>query len=370
MRRVAVFAALAVALLLGGAWLYRQQQAQAPRRASFVIFGGLTEVELRGVSEPAAAAAFGAIGETLQRDQRAWHPWEMSDLLRLNAALAQGQPYQTSPELAGLLRAAQRAYASSDGLFNAAIGSLVDLWGFHTSDYPITAPPPDGNISATLATQPRMSELQIADDGTVVSTNRTIQLDLNGLAEGYAAEQIAALLHERGIANALINVGGDVLALGRAGERPWRVAISSPQHDALADVELQGHEALFSSGNYNKFREVEGQRWGHVLDPRTGRPAHGTSAVSVIHGDAVAADVASTALMIAGPTDLVRIARGLGVACVALVADDGAIWITPAMQRRLRFTVPPARLSLTEDLGADCGGAMPATGIAATSAAQ
>ncbi len=371
MRRLAVFAALAVALLLGGAWLYRQQQAQAPRRASFVIFGGLTEVELRGVSEPAAAAAFGAIGETLQRDQRAWHPWEMSDLLRLNAALAQGQPYQTSPELAGLLRAAQRAYASSDGLFNAAIGSLVDLWGFHTSDYPITAPPPpDGNISATLAMQPRMSELQIADDGTVVSTNRTIQLDLNGLAEGYAAEQIAALLHERGIANALINVGGDVLALGRAGERPWRVAISSPQHDALADVELQGHEALFSSGNYNKFREVEGQRWGHVLDPRTGRPAHGTSAVSVIHGDAVAADVASTALMIAGPTDLVRIARGLGVACVVLVTDDGAIWITPAMQRRLRFTAPPARLSLTEDLGADCGGAMPATGIAATSAAQ
>jgi len=360
MRRLAVFAALAVALLLGGAWLYRQQQAQIPRRASFVIFGGLTEVELRGVPEPAAAAAFGAVGETLQRDQRAWHPWEMSDLLRLNAAIAQGESYQTSDELAGLLRAAQRAYVGSDGLFNAAVGSLVDLWGFHTSDYPITAPPPpDGNIAAILAMRPRMSELRIADDGTVTSSNRAIQLDLNGLAEGYAAEQIAAVLHERGIADALINVGGDVLALGSAGARAWRVAISSPQHQALAEVELQGHEALFSSGNYNKFREVEGRRWGHVLDPRTGRPARGTAAVSVIHGDAVVADVASTTLMIAGPTDLVRIARRLGVACVVLVADDGAIWITPAMQRRLRFTTAPARLSVTEDIGNDCSSAPP-----------
>nr|WP_306673928.1 FAD:protein FMN transferase [Tahibacter caeni] len=324
---------------------------------------------MRGVPEPAAAAAFGAIGDVLQRDQRAWHPWEMSDLLRLNAAIAQGEPYQTSRELAGLLRAARDAYASSDGLFNAAIGGLVDLWGFHTSDYPITTPaPPDGNIAATLATRPRMDDLRIADDGTVVSANRAIQLDLNGLAEGYAAEQIAALLRERGIGNALINVGGDVLALGRAGDRPWRVAISSPQHEQLAGVELQGHEALFSSGNYNKFREVEGQRWGHVLDPRTGRPAGGTAAVSVIHGDAVVADVASTTLMIAGAQDLVRTARGLGVACVVLVSDDGAIWITPAMRRRLQFAVPPARLSLTEDLGADCRGTTPARGSTAAAA--
>lgn len=357
MRRHLLFAALTAALLLGAVWLYHQQQADAPRKASFVIFGGLTEVELRGASEADAAAAFGAIGELLQRDQRAWHPWEISDLMRLNAAIAQGQPYQTSAELSGLLRQAQRAYVASDGLFNPAIGSLVDLWGFHTSDYPIAAPPPPAqNIAATLATQPRMDDLVIAEDGTVASRNRAIQLDLNGLAEGYAAEQIAALLRERGIANALINVGGDVLALGHAVDRPWRVGIRSPQHETFAGAELGDHEALFSSGNYNKFREADGQRWGHVLDPRTGQPARGVAAVSVIHGDAVTADVASTVLMVAGPADLERIARSLGVACVVLVGEDGAVWMTPAMQRRLEFLTPPAELRITGDLGRECAG--------------
>ena len=158
----------------------------------------------------------------------------------------------------------------------------------------------------------------------------------------------------RGIAHALINVGGDVLALGDAGERPWRVAISSPQHAALASAQLSGREALFSSGNYNKFREEPGQRWGHVLDPRTGEPAHGVAAVSVIHPDAVIADIASTTLMISGSGNIVAAARGLGVACVVLVEESGTVWMTPAMRDRLEFSTPPIDVRTTENTGENC----------------
>lgn len=351
-------AALAAVATFAGYRHWHETGAIEPRKASFVIFGGLTDVEVRGVEPARAQAAFDAIGAQLQRDQRAWHPWETSDLLRLNAAIAQGAPYQASPELAGLLRRAQQGFVISDGLFNAAIGKLVGLWGFHTSEYPIAAPPPpQANIDSLLAARPRMDDLSIGADGSVVSRNREIQLDLNGLAEGYAAEQIASLLRQHGITDALINVGGDVLALGRAGDRPWRVGISSPQHETLAGAQLQGHEALFSSGNYNKFREVEGRRWGHVLDPRSGRPALGVAAVSLIHDDAVVADVASTTLMIAGPADLVRLSRAMGIRCVVLVADDGTVWMSPAMQKRLQFAVPPLQLRITEDLGDQCGSA-------------
>ncbi|MBL8298058.1 MAG: FAD:protein FMN transferase [Rhodanobacteraceae bacterium] len=361
MSRWLTFAALASALLLGTVWLYRKQ-LQAPHQASFVIFGGLTEVELRGTSKETAATVFGAIGELLQRDQRAWHPWEISDLMRLNAAIAQGEPYRASPELSGLLRSAQQAYLASDGLFNAAIGSLIHLWGFHTSNFPITAPPPpQQNIDATLATQPRMDQLTIAEDGTVTSTNRAIQLDLNGLAEGYAVKQIAELLQHHGVAHALINVGGDVFALGRAGDRPWRVGIRSPQHENFAGVELRSGEALFTSGSYNKYREDAGQRWGHVLDPRTGHPARGVMAASVIHGDPVIADVATTSLMIAGTDNFERIARRLGVACALLITDNGMVWMTPAMQQRLVFPVPPASVEITPSLGAECSTKPPAT---------
>ena len=353
---MAVAVLVALAALIGYRQWQRAHEAR-PHKASFVIFGGLTEIEVRGVSEATAGRAFGAIGEQLQRDQRAWHPWETSDLMRLNAAIAQGATYQATPELSGLVRRAQQGFALSDGLFNAAIGKLVGLWGFHTSDYPIKSPlPPQANIDALLAARPRMDDLTVSAEGSIVSRNREVQLDLNGLAEGYAAEQIAGLLKQQGIADALINVGGDVLALGTAGGRPWRVGIRSPQHETLAGAELQGHEALFSSGDYNKFREVEGHRWGHVLDPRSGQPAHGVAAVSVIHDDAVLADVASTSLMIAGSAGLMPLARAMGLRCVMLVAEDGTVWITPAMQRRLQFVRPPLRVQVTEDLGENCTG--------------
>jgi thiamine biosynthesis lipoprotein len=346
-----VIAALAAVGLLA----YFALRPAAPQRGTFLAFGGITEVEVRASDDAAAGDAFAAIAQILARDQREWHPWEMSDLMRLNAAIEQGQPHTVPPGLAELIRRAQDGHTRSGGLFNPAIGGLISLWGFHTSDYPIKTPrPPPEAVAKMMEGKPAMDDLTVGDNGEVASRNRAVKLDLNGLAEGYAAEQIATELGKRGIGNALINVGGDVLALGDAGGRPWRVGISSPQHKALASAELSGREALFSSGNYNKFREEPGQRWGHVLDPRTGEPAHGVAAVSVIHPDAVLADVASTTLMIAGSAELVATAQRLGVACVVLVDDAGVAWITPAMQARLTFVEQPRDLRVTADTGASC----------------
>ena len=348
---------LVLAALVASATLaYVLLRPAAPQRGTFLAFGGITEVEVRAPDDAAANDAFAAIAQVLARDQREWHPWEMSDLMRLNAAIEQGQPYVVPPGLAGLIRRAQDGYARSGELFNPAIGGLVGLWGFHTSEFPIRTPrPPPETVAKLMAGNPRMDDLTVADNGEVVSRNRAVSLDLNGLAEGYAAEQIAEELARRGIAHALINVGGDVLALGDAGERPWRVGISSPRHDAFATAQLQGREALFSSGSYNKFREVAGQRWGHILDPRTGEPAHGVAAVSVIHPDAVIADIASTTLMIAGTAALADAAQRLGVACVVAVDEAGTVWITPAMQARLAFAQPPAQIKVTASAGDDCG---------------
>lgn len=368
MRRLLPAFALLLPLLalLSAAWLL-WQRPQAPQRAEYLVFGSTTTVELRGVDAVRAAPVLAQIGSLLQQDQREWHPWEISDLMRLNAALAQGGSYRAPPGLAGLIRRSQEAYHSSGGLFDPALGALIDLWGYHTSSYPIVAPAPDpAQVRALLAQRPGMDDIVIADDGTVSTRKRGIALDLNGLAEGYSAEQIAALLREHGIGDALINVGGDVLALGSADGRPWRVGIESPEHGVLAALELTGREALFSSGDYNRYREVAGQRWAHILDPRTGQPVHGVAAASVIHADAVVADVAATALMIAGPNEMVRVTRGLGVRCALLLTDAGDLYVTPAMQQRLRFPDPPQKLHLTESLGADCtapsaAGPLPAT---------
>ncbi|MEO8672211.1 MAG: FAD:protein FMN transferase [Tahibacter sp.] len=353
-RNLAILAAIAAAVV-GGLAVYLR--APPKQQATYFVFGSTTTVELRGADDSNGRAALDAIGQLLQRNQREWHPWEISDLMRLNAALARGESYRVPNGLAELIRRAQRAFVDSDHLFNPAVGALIGLWGFHTSEFPLVTPPPmRPTIDSLLAANPRMDDIVVDVDGTVSSRNRAVELDLNGLAEGFAAEQISQLLAQRGIGNSLINLGGDVLARGDAGGRPWRVAISTPQHNVLATAELTGHEALFSSGDYNKFREIEGQRWGHVLDPRNGEPTHGVAAASVIHADAIVADVAATTLMIAGSKDFVRIAQGLGIRCALLMTEDGVLWITPAMRARLRFEVTPPRIEIADVPGSTCAG--------------
>lgn len=260
-RRTAAFitATLVAIALIVFAW----RTSHAPQRAAFYVFGGLVSVEVRNTAPNVASAAFVAIDDQLRRDERAWHPWQRpSALMDLNDAIAQGKPYRAPPELAGLIRAAQVGYRDSDGLFDVAIGALVTAWGFHTSHFPVDTPAPDpARIAALDARHPGMDDIHVEVDGTVTSDNRAIALDLDGLAEGYAAEQIAQVLHAHGIDNAIINVGGDVLALGDADGRPWRVAIESPGGGVFAALQLSGREALFSSCDYHKYRNVHGQRW-------------------------------------------------------------------------------------------------------------
>ena len=350
-------AALAVALLVASAILFLAFRArQPPQRATFYVFGGLVSVEVRGAAPDVANAAFVEIDDQLHRDERAWHPWQRpSALMDLNAAIAAGQPYRAPRELAGLIRAAQRGYRDSDGLFDAAIGALVEAWGYHTGEFPVTAPPPSpARIAALDAKRPRMDDIHVAADGTVTSDNRRLALDLDGLAEGYAAEQIATILGTHGIDDAIINVGGDVLALGTADGRPWRVAIESPQGGAFASLELSGHEALFSSGDYHKYRMIDGRRRPHIIDPRTGVPVEGTAATSIILGNATRADVGSTALMIAGPKDFARISRNLHAACAMLLTDDGRLYVTPQMRKRITLLRKPASIEIIEPDDAGC----------------
>lgn len=354
-RRLAAWG-IAVAAAAALSWL-AFEAPRAPQRATFYVFGSLVSVEVRGAARDAANAAFVQIDQQLHRDERAWHPWRRpSALMDLNGAIAAGRPFRAPPELAGLIRAAQQGYRDSDGLFDAAIGALVTAWGYHTGTFPVTAPAPSAaRVAALEAKHPGMTDIHVAADGTVTSDNRAIALDLDGLAEGYAAEQIATILRAHGIGNAIINVGGDVLALGSADGRPWRVAIASPEGGVFASLQLSGHEALFSSGDYHKYRVIAGHRRAHIIDPRTGEPVDGTAATSIILGDATRADVGSTALMVAGPKDFTRIARRLHAACAMLLTDDGRLYITPAMRRKITLLRQPAAITLQQGAIGNCG---------------
>jgi len=302
------------------------------------VFGTLVEVSVYGAPEAQAREAAAAVLAHFDTLHRTLHAWQPSDLSRLNAALAKGARAAVTPELAAMLRDAQALSIQSNDLFNPAIGGLIALWGFH-ADTPQSRVPDAAAIAQWTSKRPRMANLQF-ENGTVSSTNPAVQLDLGGYAKGRALDDAVAILKAHGIGNALVNIGGNVVALGRHGDRPWRVGIQHPrQPGTLATLDLLDGEAIGTSGDYQRYFEVGGRRYSHLIDPRSGRPASGMQSVSVLVSGEQAgtrSDALSKPLFIDGMERLSDNASRLGVADYLAVDSSGQIHISPAMKARLR----------------------------------
>ncbi|MFU8822306.1 MAG: FAD:protein FMN transferase [Gammaproteobacteria bacterium] len=309
-------AVLAAALWLAGCG---QPAAEQETRHRFMAMGTLVDVTVWGLPPAEAEAAAGAVEALFHDQHRAWDPWGDGALGRVNQALAAGETATLDDDLAALLAEAEALSVASGGLFNPALGELVRLWGFAREEAQPEAPPPAAAIAATLA-------------------EPIPQYDLGGFLKGVAVDRGIALLQERGIEHAIVNAGGDLRAIGRRGERAWRIGLRAPREPAvLAALETGDGEAVFTSGDYERWFEHQGRRYHHVLDPRTGYPTEGIVSATVVHRDAGRADAAATALMVAGREAWPAVAVALGVEAVMVVYNDGGIELTEALRPRVRF---------------------------------
>ena len=311
------------------------------------IFGTLVEVSVYGEHEARAKKAMAAVMQEFQRLHDQLHAWQPSELSELNAAFAQGREKEVSPELAAIVRDAAQLSAQSGGLFNPAIGGIVRLWGFQADEFKALLPD-EKQLAEIVAARPQGIDLSLtpalSGRERVRSYNKAVQLDLGGYAKGYALDRAAEILREQDIPNALVNIGGNVLALGKHGSRAWRVGIQHPrQPGPLATLELHDGEAIGTSGDYQRYFEVAGQRYCHVMDPRTGRPVQGVQAATVVtrgpHAG-VLSDVASKPLFVAGVAGWRNAARNMNVTEALLIDSAGTVHLTAAMQKRLEFTDP------------------------------
>ncbi|MCC7217980.1 MAG: FAD:protein FMN transferase, partial [Burkholderiales bacterium] len=199
-------------------------------------------------------------------------------------------------ETAALLRYADQCHRLSGGRFDVTSGVLRRAWNFRAAEPRL---PAQSEIDALL---PLIGWQDVAFDARSVRLPRAgMEIDFGGIGKEYAADRAATILAERGVAHALVNLGGDVRAIGgQADGAPWRIGIRHPRDalpGAIASVELRDG-AVATSGDYQRYFEIDGVRYCHVLDPRTGRPVHRWQSMSVVAPLAIVAGSCSTIAML------------------------------------------------------------------------
>lgn len=315
-----------------------------PARPGFRTFDGEAMSTLWRVVLPDRAGAEAAAEEcfelfrNLDLELSEWKPG--SPLAAVNRGSG-GAAVAVPPGLFAVLERSISIAEATGGAFDPSWAALWSLWDFRD---PNGVPPDPAEVAARLREIDWRSVELDAAARTVRLPRPGMQLGLGAIGKGWALDRAAELLEARGFHDFLITAGGQVLARGRNGERAWRVGVRDPRgsRDELFAVVELGDGSLSTSADNESFFLHRGERYHHVLDPRTGWPARGARSATVLHREAATADALSTALMVLGAPHGLEVVERLGGEAL-LVAPDGALIATPSLERRLLERHPPRR---------------------------
>lgn len=268
-------------------------------------------------------AAIGSVLDTVNALMSNWDP--NSEVSRFNAR-QDTDPVQVSPALAEVMATANQVHAQSDGQFDVTLGPLIELWGFGART-PETPHPADDAIAAALAQvgQDRVLELTV-DPPTLAKKQPGVNVYLAAIAKGYGVDAVGRALHDLGLTDYMVEIGGELVTAGRNPEGEiWRIGVEQPDSGSrkVQQVVRLSGLGMATSGDYRNYFEVDGVRYSHIIDARTGRPiTHGTASVTVLAETAMLADGWATALLALGQERGMPIAEDLGLA-VLFIAHDG-----------------------------------------------
>ncbi|PNU21809.1 hypothetical protein C2E25_00850 [Geothermobacter hydrogeniphilus] len=306
-----------------------RQSDPPPLQRTELLMGTVVEITLLQSGPKAEAALRDAFAEMRRIEQLMSPQLPTSDLARL-AAVPRGA--EVSAETLALLRRSIELNHLSGGAFDPTLGRVKRLWDIE-GDKPHVA----------TAAELRKALRQCGVDKLRIEGNRVIKLapkleiDFGGIAKGYAVDRAGAVLRRAGIRHASINAGGDLLLIGDRRGRPWRIGVQDPRKPgAVLAVIAAADEAVVTSGDYERFFEVDGVRYHHLFDPATGRPSRRSRSVTVVASDAATADALATAAFILGPEAGSRLLRQQGVEGI-LIGADGTPLVTPGLKDRVTW---------------------------------
>jgi thiamine biosynthesis lipoprotein len=281
------------------------------------------------IADEAIAAAFGRLEEIS-------HKFNFLDSTSPVHAFNVNNTPLTDPEVVEVVKAAVAVSEVSDGAFDITIKPLVELWGFY-GDSP--AVPSQRSIDSCLKLVGYKNLL--VEPGRVTKRRPDVAIDLGGIAKGYGLAEAARVLKQEGVDSALIDLGGDVFAVGKKGGRNWKVGIRSPRSDGLVGLIAASNLAVVTSGDYERFFwGPDSVRYCHIIDPATGWPQRGTISTTVVMRDPLTAQGWSKVLFLRGAAALSLIEKTGGIEAI-MINDSMRAFCTPGLVSALDSTLLP-----------------------------
>ena len=290
--------------------------------------------------DAAARAAFEAVFDEFDRLDGLMSVWrEGSDVLRLNAA-AGGGAVPVGPEVLDALEIAAQVSEWTGGKFDVSFGALSGLWKF---DHDQNNRVPDPAAIATRLPLVGYEHIHVnRQAGTARLARAGMSVHLGGIGKGYAVDRAVAILRTYGLADFLIQAGGDLYVSGAPDGRPWRLGIQDPRgpaNESFAVIELTN--ATFStSGDYERFFFQNGRRYHHILDPDRGEPARSSRSVTIVTNRAVLADALSTGVFVLGPRDGMALVERLSDVEAVIVGADNEVLVSSGLVPYVTWSAP------------------------------
>jgi thiamine biosynthesis lipoprotein len=293
-----------------------------------ILMDTFCEISCYGGSKDQAVAAIDAAFKEMERIERVFSKFdENSEVSKINR-LAGSEKVKVSEEVFKLTEESIYYSGISEGAFDITVAPFMEIWGFVRKQKAM----PDKYAVENALKSVGYKNIELdREELSIRFLNKGVKIDFGGIAKGYAVDRAKDVLVSKGIKNGLVNLGGNIFALGNApGRKNWKIGVQDPKNKGklLRSFELT-NRAISTSGNYERFFEIGGKRYSHIINPITGEPCQGIISVTVAADSAETADAFSTAIFVMGEEKGLSLAKSIKGISVLILKEDGQTTLYP-----------------------------------------
>jgi FAD:protein FMN transferase len=290
----------------------------------FEVMGTLAKVEFESSNAELAQRLILQVVNEMKRIDQAMSPYKSSSELTLINQKAATQSINISQEMYDILARSAHFSELTDGAFDISFSSVGYLYNYRAQ-----VKPSDIQIEQ-LTSAINYQKIQLnPDNSSVYFSDERVKIDLGGIGKGYAVDRSIQILQQNGIKNAFVNAGGDSRIIGRKNGRLWYIGIKHPRNPdrLLANMPLED-VALSTSGDYERFFELAGKRYHHIIDPKTGDSAREVQSATILADDSTTADALSTSVFVLGVQRGMALVNSMPNVSAIIVDNKGKLFVS------------------------------------------